>query len=382
MVLEAAPISPVERAQNDLQKVIDRNTTPEAVDLRITTETTVTLDPTKGDQGFSYMAKRAYVEAHTGETDYSEKKALKAALLLSKLFMDATGDPKLKVREGDSLTIGTEKAVLTRKEKIGGKTVIKTYVVIVGDWVSEVSLSPEKPLVVETKEAEKGLKEEIAVTALVRFLNNLPTIRFALGLKDEDTTAHVLSTASLIRNARYPGYQFGTISLSYERQEDKTFFRAKNLEIGVGKTGDYIVLGNNGNVVLRTQNLEEIKSQLQNLMNQQKKPVQAKKEIPEIIGPSRTFEAALIKTLSQGGQKVNLVRHDYGVPDVVAFDVMVARTDGAKASFYAACSVDPKGTCQYQLADSWEAMAYGKRKERQWMDKSTFDQILQQRLAI
>ncbi len=117
----------IEQAKEDLQRVADNYTTSEAVELGLPNTQSVTLDPSKGDKGFSFMAKRAYRMAN-----YTSKQALKAAMLLSIKFIDATGDSRLEVKKGDQLRIEKTGATFTR----GGDVYTVTF--------EEVSLLEEQ----------------------------------------------------------------------------------------------------------------------------------------------------------------------------------------------------------------------------------------------
>ncbi|MFA6436246.1 MAG: hypothetical protein WCW30_03885 [Candidatus Gracilibacteria bacterium] len=380
MSLEAAPISPVERAQNDLQRVIDRYTTPDSVSLRIADGETspVTLDPTKGDQGFSYMAKRAYLT----KTDYSEKQALKAALLLSKEFMTVTGDPKLQVRPGDILVIGMEKAILTRKEKdkSTGKTVTKTYEVIVGDGVREINMNT--PTKKETERQLYDLKNSVAGQALLAFAGNSHAVRSALSLTGIEGSGVVTTTTlSPFENPKYPNYQFITIAVATENPDGKKNF--VTWEIGVNNEGKYLILDREaGRQAASASNLIGIERSLSILMAQKKENWKAGKSsvakfttaegIPVVEATPPPFQSLIQDTLyNHGFTGIILTPHKVvsGV-DLQSFTVTATNNQGALVEFFVARN----SSGEYQLADRWGL-------QKNWIPQSNFMDALNNRLS-
>jgi len=394
MAFETTPSSPVERAQNDLQRVIDRNTTPDFVDLKTKTEVPVTLDPTKGDQGFSYMAKRAYLEAHKNDpAPYSERKALKAALLLSKLFMDATGDPKLQVRLGDSLTIGPEKAVLTRKEKIDGKTVTKTYEVTVGDGVREIFMGG--PATEEIRGQTSVALDELKrapFQPLEQFTRDVETVRknleipgnITVGITDKTAVVGItgVTTTELFENSAYPGYQFSKITVIAENGvEGKHFIQQWSLGVNPG-TGTYLVLDRQGKTRGSASSLKAAERVLRALMSEERIAWNEQKIEPGIqtsIDGVPVVEATpppfqgLIRDILRNHGFTGMVFRPHGFDarfGMEAFTVIATKNDGEKTQFYLARNSKD----QYQIADNWGL-------QKNWTNQDNFVETLNRRLS-
>lgn len=181
----------LEKAKESLQNVADHSTT-EAVELGLKTTTEVILDPAKGDQGFSYLAKRAYTEA-----GYPPKQALKAAMLLSIKFIDATGDSELKVHKNDKLRIESSRAILNIK----GEEFIVEF--------EEAALQQQRDVSRErtTREATQA-RQEILTDFSVPYAETA-NARERLGLEGAEM---FLTTAITETHPGYPGYKFRRLS--------------------------------------------------------------------------------------------------------------------------------------------------------------------------
>lgn len=70
----------------------------------------LSFDPAQGDKGLSYLAKRLYKQFKS----LPDSDALKAAVLLSSMFLKKTHKSDLQLSKGDTLEVRGDKAVLMR----------------------------------------------------------------------------------------------------------------------------------------------------------------------------------------------------------------------------------------------------------------------------
>lgn len=188
------------------------NVTSKPVLLGVETAQMSDLHP--NEPGLSYLAKRLYVQS-----GYPEKQALKAAMMLSALFMRATGDPDVVLHAGDALSIMHDGALLIRTE--GG--VAKEYKVSFPETLARQSRVQHQQQVISTAHSEETALREVVpnahLTAVNAFLNDTQKLRLALRdfsmvassplLAPDDAVRHrVLSSEQ--KNA-FPGYYFGQI---------------------------------------------------------------------------------------------------------------------------------------------------------------------------
>lgn len=183
----------LEIQKENLQNVADHSTS-DAVELGLKTTKEVTLDPAKGDQGFSYLAKRAYLEA-----GYTPKQAIKAAMLLSIKFIDSTLDPNLKVYKNDRLRIEPSQAVLNIK----GTEFIVHF--------EEVALQQERDASSERAAQESTIaRQKILESDFEVPYANPANARERLGL---EVAEMFLTTAVIETHPDYPGYKFRRLSV-------------------------------------------------------------------------------------------------------------------------------------------------------------------------
>ncbi|MBT5016652.1 hypothetical protein HN748_06280 [Candidatus Peregrinibacteria bacterium] len=192
-------VSKIEQAKDDLQQVAD-NAYSDAVELGLESDAlvNVTMDD---DRGFSFMAKRAYQASSFG---YSSRKALKAAMLLSIKFIDATGDSRLRVYPGDSLSINHNEAILTRREETGD---VSYTVQFEEEEALQSHFEAEKELVqAETHQAREVVRSNNQMPFVLGSSDN---IRRTLGIGEEML---VTSTHMGLQVDQYPGYAFGDLN--------------------------------------------------------------------------------------------------------------------------------------------------------------------------
>lgn len=178
-------------------------------------ETAQVSEVRPNEPGFSYLAKRLYMKA-----GYADKQALKAAMMLSALFMRETGDGDLAVHPGDMLSIKNDGALLIRVEH----GVSKEYKVSFPEVSArQVRTEHASEVVSHARGEETALRETVSSThldAVDAFLHDTAKLRRALGESTQIVSSALLSADEAVRvrlivdaqKERLSGYHFAKIS--------------------------------------------------------------------------------------------------------------------------------------------------------------------------
>lgn len=381
------PPEKIKQAQDKLQTTIDRYTTKDDVNLTMTSDISTTHGDDPGDNGFSYMALRAYGKK------YSKKpQALKAALLLSKKFMEATGDSKLKVQDGDTLTIGKDKAVLTLRKSVldplNGKTVSTkvSYTVSFEDGAKDIPSSEQG-----VKKVREGINAELdelkktPFKPLEQFAGNLVDARKILKVpedyvpvkfKEETQYARIsgINITTLSERPDYLGYRFLTITVLTEGT-DELFNQEWALGFNPTK-GEYLILDRTGKTRESAKTLEGAQRALGTLMQQERDSwnTPATGEKVAETTPSKPLKEVVLKALvNKGYRSVGWEPHRFGQYFGIESFTVTAIQDGTKEKvrFYIAHN---RENDHYQFGDQW-------RGNQPWQDRATFMQALDSRLT-
>lgn len=160
--------------------------------------------------GFSYLAKRLYMQA-----GYADKQALKAAMMLSALFMRETGDGDLAVHPGDMLSIKNDGAWLSRVEN----GVSKEYTVSFPEVLArQVRTEHASEVVSHARGEETALRETVSSThldAVDAFLHDTAKLRRALGESTQIVSSALLSADEAVRTRLISSAQKGALSAYY-----------------------------------------------------------------------------------------------------------------------------------------------------------------------
>lgn len=165
------------------------------------------------EPGLSYLAKRLYMQA-----GYADKQALKAAMMLSALFMRATGDGDLAVHTGDMLSIKNDGAWLSRVED----GVSKEYTVSFPEVLArQVRIEHASGVVSHAKGEETALRETVSSThldAVHTFLQHPDKLRTELGDSGLIMSSDLLSADGAVRAHLITGAQKEQLAMYYFAQ--------------------------------------------------------------------------------------------------------------------------------------------------------------------
>lgn len=116
----------------------------------------MTFDSKQGDKGLSYLAKRMYKKFR----GLSDADALKAAVLLSSLFLKQAKQSNIELHDGDTLRITGDRAIL-----IGGKdSNFQVFDVDLGERGLREIEEKREQVMQASSEKRKEIQEEVADT--------------------------------------------------------------------------------------------------------------------------------------------------------------------------------------------------------------------------